>query len=232
MNWKMFIISWIQWDVWDISKNMIKFISQTDLLFVEEISIFKRFIIENKIHFNWNLVELNQEFKISSYKENILRYILSWKNVWIFESSWTACFIDPWYEIVDYVYTLKKRLNIEVIPIPWTSALTLAISCSWFNIVSFKFLWFLSENVKNEVMNSDIPIIYFNQNNTLEKLNKCIDFMKDIDNKYVFVWINLWKIWVDKSNKLLRWSYKDIYFELNNIYKESDILADLTFIFK
>lgn len=232
MNWKLFIISWIQWDDGDISKNMIKYISQTNLLFVEEIAIFNRFIIENKIHFNWEIVELNQTFNIASYKENILRYILAWKNVWIFESSWTACFIDPWYEIVEYIYSLKKKINIEITPIPWTSALTLAISCSWFNIVSFKFLWFLSENSKNEVSDSNIPVIYFNQNNTLEKLNKCIDFMKDVDNKYVFVWINLWKIWVDNSNTLLRWTYKEIYFQLNNMYKENDKLVDLTFIFK
>jgi 16S rRNA C1402 (ribose-2'-O) methylase RsmI len=232
MKWNFFIISWIQWDYWDISKNMIKFISQTDLLFIEEIDIFKRFIIENKIYFNWELVELNKEFKIFSCKENILRYILSWKNVWIFESSWTACFIDPGYEIINYIYELRKKIDFNILPIPGTSALTLAISCSGFDIVKFQFLWFLHEKAKEEVLSSNITTIYFNKTQSLDELNKCIDFMKNLDNMQVFVWINLWKIWVKNSNKILRWNFQYVYLELNKLYNFTEKLDDLTFIFK
>lgn len=232
MKWIFFIISWVQWDYWDVSRNMIKYISLSDLLFVEEISVFERFNIENGLNFRWKLIELNDKFDLNLNKKEIVKFLSIWKNIWIFESSWTACFIDPWYEIVEYIYELKKKIDFNIVPIPGTSALTLAISCSGFNIVNFQFLWFIHERIEQELLSSNITTIYFNQNQTLKELNKCIDFMADLDNMQVFVWINLWKIGVKNSNLVLRWIAKHVYSELNKLYNISEKLDDLTFIFK
>lgn len=231
MYWIFYIISWIQWDDWDLSLNMVNSIIESDLLFVEEVKVFNRLIQENNIQFTWKLVEMNNNFNLKDYKKEILSLIINWKNIWLFESSWAACFIDPWYEIVEYIYILREKFSFEVKPIPWSSALTLAISCSWFNIVSFQFLWFLWKKSKNDILNSSIPSIYFNQIDNIDKLNECISFMKDISNRKAFVWINLWKIWVDKSNTFIRWRYCDVYEKINGIYSKEDKIVDLTFIF-
>lgn len=231
MVWNFFIISWVQWDYWDVSFNMLKYIKLSDLLFVEEIDIFNKFNIENKILFSWNLIELNSNFVLTDYKKEIIKYLLSWKNVWIFESSGCACFIDPWYEIIDYIYTLRSKIDFNIIPIPWTSALTLAISCSWFNIVDFKFLWFINKNSNVDILTSNIPVIYFNQISDIISLKDSISFMLEIENRSAFVWVNLWKIWVNNSNILIRWTYREVYETLNKLYTESSKIDDLTFIF-
>lgn len=231
MLWKIYIISWIQWDYLDLSTNMINNIEKCNLLFVEEIVVFNRLINENKIDFHWELIELNRNFALNKSKKQILEYIVSWKNIWIFESSWTACFIDPWYEIVDYLYKLKNKIDFDIVPVPWTSALTLAISCSWFNIVNFQFLWFISSDTKEEVIKAKITSIYFNQFTSLEELNKCISFMDRELNRLAFIWINLWKKWLNRSNLIIRWTYREVYEKLNDIYMEKEKLDDITFIF-
>ncbi len=235
MLWTVYIISWIQWDDLDLSTNMINKISLSDLLFVEEKTAFDRLIWENKITFNWLLIEMGNDFILSdSFKKDIIWYILLWKNIWIFESSWTACFMDPGYQILEYLYKLKEKVNFDITPIPGTSALTLAISVSWFNIEKFVFGWFLSNDSKFDILHSKIPYIYFNKLNvfdTYNKLKKNISFMDDIDDRYCFIWINLWKKTIKNSNTLIRGSYKIVYEKLSHIYNLDDNLDDITFIF-
>lgn len=232
MNSKFFIISWIQWDYLDLSPNMLFSIWKCDLIFVEDIEHFKEFLDKNKVGFAWEVINLSSPFNINIYKDKILDYILSNKNIWIFESSWTACFIDPWFELVSYIYDLKKSNEIEIVPIPWTSALTLAISSSWFNIVNFTFWWFLWEKAKEEIVNSKIPVIYFNRINNLEEIKENLRFMIEIEYRYAFIWINLWKAWVNTKNKIIRWKYPEVYKEFIDFYKNNNILDDVTFIFR
>ena len=133
-KWSLYVISGILWDVWDISYNMKKFLEKTDLLFVEEITLFHKFINENKILFKGELIEMTDPFEINKFKKNIIAYLLNWKNVGIFESWGTACLVDPWYWIVNFAYELKGKIDFNIVPIPWTWAIPTWISvpkCFW-----------------------------------------------------------------------------------------------------
>lgn len=233
MSGNFFIISWILWNYLDLTLNIKNSISWCDLLFVEEIVLFEKLINENNIIFNWVLIESEKwTFNDTNYKKEIINYLLKGKNIWIFESSWTACFIDPWFEIINFLYVLKKKIDFNIIPISWTSALTTAISACWYNITNFIFLWFINKNSENEVLKSKIPIIYFNDNRFLEDLNINISFMNNITNKNAFIWINLWKKWLKYTNFLFRWNYKEVYEKINEMYLKDNRLDDITFIFE
>ncbi len=229
-KWALYVISGILWDDNDLSYNMKLFLEKSDLLFVEEIWIFKRLINENNIKFRWELIEMNNSFSISKHKKQIIYFLLQNKNIWIFESSWTACLVDPWVEIVDFVYKILEKVNTKIIPIPWTWAIQTAISVSGFDMDKYIFLNWINSNTKNEIELYNLPIVYFNHFSNYSELDNVINFMKNIENRMWFIWINLWKKWVKYSNLLIRWNLKDIYLKFKKLF-QGEILPDLVFIF-
>ena len=232
MMTKLYLISWILWDFWDISKNMIKTILDTDVLFVEELKVFNFFIKENKIEFKWKVFEI--WFNNGEYKKIILESVLKWLNIWIFESSWIPCFIDPWLDILQFIYNLKnKNFDIIIIYIPWGSALTAALSLCWFNVDKFSFLYFLSKKAKKEVLSSNIPVVYFVEHNSFNELLENLYFMKNISDKKVFCWINIAKK-MEFWDIIIRDTYEKAYVKIKKIYKECIVnwkIPDIVFVF-
>lgn len=227
---KFYIISWILWNYKDISSNMVESIKDTKLLFVEEKSQVIHHFKEIWFSYSWEIIELNnKDFFQLSYEEKklILNNLLIKNNIGLFEIWWTACFQDPWYILVSFLYELlkTKRVDFTIIPIPWTSALMTAISVCWFYVNTFTFWWFIHENIKKEVLGIKHPIAYFVEITQPydEFLNK-ISFMKWIKNWECFVWINLWKVyWMASNNKaniLIRWNWSHVYNELYNLWNK------------
>lgn len=225
---KFYVISWILWNVKDISPNMIETILDTKVLFVEFIEEVDRYFKMLNINYNWKLIELDYNFDDFSEenKKNILWTLLSGENIWIFEIWWTACFQDPWYRVIDFLYKLidKKNIDFNIIPVPGTSAMTTAISISGFNMDKFVFWSFLDDNSKDDIISSKLPIIYFSElQDSTKKTIELLSFMNNIDDKEVFIWFNLaknfWDKYRDKENIILRWSYKEVYNKLIDFYK-------------
>lgn len=227
---KLYLISGVLWYFWDISKNMVNCILDSDILFVEELDMFTFFTKENKIDFKWEVYQL--WINNNNYNKLILDTFLKWKNIWVFESSWIPCFVDPWLDVLQYVYELKnKDININIVYVPWGSALTAALSLCWFNIDKFSFLYFLSSDSKNEVLSSPIPVVYFLKNTDFHRLLDYLSFMKDITDKKAFCGINISK-WMKFWDIIVRDTYKNAYLQIEKIYKEClDIWETPDFVF-
>ncbi len=229
--WDFYVISWMIWDDNDLSKNMISKIMICDIIFVEEINHFNFFIKRLWLEYKWEIIEMWDDLSyLNNSKSKIIEALLSWKNIWLFESWWTACFRDPWFELVDYIYSIRKRLGINIYPIPWSWAVQTAISVSWFDMDKYVFLDWININTKNEIEKYNFPVIYFNHIEKFNEFEKNINFMKNIDERKCFVWVNLWKFWVKYSNLLIRWKLSEVYDELVLTFKDSEI-PDLVFIF-
>ncbi len=221
---KFYVISWTLWNINDISPNMIEKILDTKLLFVEYVEEVKMIFEILKIDYKWRLIQFDShhyEIELSDYNKKLIKNTLdNWDNFWIFEAGGAACFQDPWYKLVEYVYKLNKNNNlIDIIPVPGTSALMTAISVSWLNMDRFTFAWFLWDNSENEVINSKLPIVYFvDINIDLKYIDSYLWFMSSIKNKQAFIWINLWKrFWEwfeNKENIIITWNYKEVYEKL------------------
>jgi 16S rRNA C1402 (ribose-2'-O) methylase RsmI len=209
---KLYLISGVLWDFRDISHNMIRTILDSEVIFVEEIPVFEFFLKENNIDFKWQILEISHE-ENSEYKNLILKTFLSWKNVWVFESSGIPFFVDPGLYILQFVYKLQAKVDVEIIYIPWGSALTAWLSLCGFDIDKFSFLWFLSPHSKNEVYSSSIPVIYFVNHCDVKKLPQFLGFMKDLGNREVFIGINIAKRLWENGDIIIRWKSKNVYTE-------------------
>lgn len=229
---KFYVISWILWNYRDISPNMIDSIKDTKMLFVEEKNEVLHYFEKIWINYEGQIIELNNENFISlsnEDKKNIISYLMSEKNIWLFEIWWTACFQDPWYILLDFLHELlkTKKIDFKIIPVPWTSALMTALSISWFNMNSFTFWWFLSENTKNEVENSKYPIAYFTKlSDSHEEFINNISFMKWDISQECFIWINLWKLyWIESKNRanlIIRWNLDTVFEELTKLWWDNE----------
>lgn len=229
--WNVYSISGILWDDGDISLNMKKYLEVTDLLFVEDIPIFNNFIARNQINFSWKMIQITRDYNIKDYEKIILSSLIKWENVSLFESSWTACLVDPWVDLINFIYKIREKIPVNLIPIPWTGATPTAISVCGFMMDNYIFINWISENTHNEILKYDFPLVYFNHYRKFDEFINVLNFMQNDDLNRCFVWVNLWKIWVKNSNLLIRWTYKHVYNELNKIFKDQT-LPDLILIFE
>ncbi len=235
---KFYVISGILWNLKDISSNMIEKALDTELLFVEHISEIKMIFDLLKIDYKGKIIELKWEDyhkEISEESKKIISDTFEqWGNIGLFEIGWTACFMDPWYMLLKYIHLFKRIWNIDfsIIPIPWMSAITTAISVSGFFLDKFIFDGFLSWKSGNFVLNSNLPVIYFvEMMRDSSEIQRDLAFMQGIFHKNTFVWINIWKSfgkWFEEQeNILIHWSYDEVYKKLMNFYdtvvnKQSD----------
>ena len=209
---KLYLISWVLWDFRDISNNMIRTIQDSEVIFVEEIPVFEFFLKENKIDFRGQILEISHN-ENPEYKNLILKTFLEWKNVWVFESSRIPFFVDPGLYILQFVYKLKAKVDVEIVYIPWGSALTAALSLCGFDIDKFSFLWFIGAHTKNEVYSSSIPVVYFVNHIDVKKISQFLSFMKDLGNREVFIGINIAKRLWENGDIIIRWKSKNVYTE-------------------
>lgn len=216
--WSLFLISGILWDNNDVSRNMIETIKKCNLLFVEELKIFQNFMKDNNIIFQWRVVEMT--FNNDKYYELIKILLKKNGNVWIFESSWTPCFIDPWTDIVSYVYREREDIEAEIIHIPWGSALTAAISLSWFKIEKFLFDGFFSEQSFILTSKSNHVNIFFISHEDFFSVWEILSNHRQYLNNKIFLWINMSKRGVFKSNSYIRWHVNEVLEELDELYLE------------
>lgn len=230
--WRVYLISWILWDNNDVSLNMISSIKKCHLIFVEEIKIFELFLRDNDIVYTWKVIQMS--FDSSKHFSSIKKLLLKNASIWIFESSGTPCFIDPGADIIDYVHSLSSELNIDLVHIPWWSALTAAISLSGFYINSFVFWWFFSSNFADILKKNDMVHVFFIRHEDVFKIK---DSLLDKRNNFrgnIFLWINLAKIWVPFQNTCFRWGSEDLTSFLDIKYKEFreiDHVPDMVIIF-
>ncbi len=234
----VYIISWILWNLKDISWHMIEKIFDTKLLFVENRDEFLMFFDKLGIDYKWIVVQMDYDWNyLEENKNMVLNYLSLWKNIWLFETWWTACFYDPWVDFVNFIYAKIKdeNYNIKMLPIVWWSALMTAISVCWFELKKFSFQWFLVEKIKPILRKSKVPVIFFQEYDNPKDLERVLVFMKKEKKKEVFIWINLWKKFdrnsENKANILIRWIYCDAYNELVKIVNNKNI-RDITLIFK
>jgi 16S rRNA C1402 (ribose-2'-O) methylase RsmI len=209
---KLYLISWVLGDFRDISNNMIRTILESEVIFVEEIPVFEFFLKENNIDFKWQILEISHN-ENPEYKNLILKTFLEWKNVWVFESSGIPFFVDPGLYILQFVYKLKSKVNVEIVYIPWGSALTAGLSLCGFDIDKFSFLWFVSQHSKNEVYSSSIPVVYFVNHCDVKKLSQYLGFMKDLWNREAFIGINIAKRLWENGDIIIRGKWKNVYTE-------------------
>lgn len=227
-----YVISWIMWNYKDVSKNMIESIISTETIFVENKEQFLKFLADMSIIFSWKIIEMDDKMMyLETSKPIIIKTLLEWKNIAVFESSWTACFRDPWFELLDFAYTLGKKIPLSIVPIIWNWALQTAISVSWLFMDQYVFLDGIHESMQKDIEQYDIPLVYFNHIRKQDRFFKVLWFLKWREDIKVFVWINLWKMWVPFSNFLLRGTGDYVLEKLSNTFSVWEVIPDLVMIF-
>lgn len=234
----VYIISWILWDIRDISWHMIEKITDTSVLLVEEKNEVEHFFKSLSIDYKGIVIEMDGKWLyLNKYRKLFLKCLSAWKNIWLFEAWWAACFYDPGSEFVDYIHSKIKewKFNIKMTPVIWWSALMTAISVSWFSLEKFFFWWFLWEDCEKILKKSKDPVIFFQKHEEFDDIKKALGFMKKEDNKKVFIWVNLWKRFnkenEHKTNILIRWTYSNSYEKFIDLYKNDNDIRNITFIF-
>ncbi len=205
----LYIISTPIWNLSDITFRAVETLKDMDLIACEDTRT--SLVLLN--HYNIKKPLLSYHSHSGKAKtDKIILYLKEWKKVWLISDAWTPCFSDPGYILV------KEALKnwFEVVPIPWVSAFSTALSSSWMQTNHFLYLWFLPikkwrqslfkdlvERKNNKVSNGSI-VIY-------ESVHRLLKTLSDInsyfwENHFIVVARELTK----KFEQFKRWEVKEI----------------------
>ena len=158
----------------DITFRSIEILKNSDYILCEDTRISKK--IFSKYEINSKLIS-NHKFNEKKNLSKILNLLKSGSIISLVSDAGTPAISDPGTILVNEC----KKNNIDVIPLPGTSAVTAAVSISGFS-EKFFFYGFFPDKLKN--VNNDLSvlskldcsIVFFI---SPKKLNKIIKFLKD-----------------------------------------------------
>ena len=194
----------------DISKRAIDVLTNVDIILCEDTrnsgNLLSMLKIQNKLisYHKFNEIERSRE---------VIEWLKNGQNIALITDAGTPCISDPGSILVN----LCIKNNIEVYPIPGSSAIISALSVSGLKISNFAFYGFLERKDSNQkeqlekINQNDIEILVFYESpkriiNTLNNINEVMN------NPYIIVLNDLTK----KFEKKYYGSTKDVINLLSN----------------
>ena len=208
----LYIVSTPIWNLEDITYRAIRILKEVDSIACEDTRT------SLKLLNNYEIKKPLVSFHSHSWKtkvEKIIFDLKAWKNIALISDAGTPGISDPWYVLV------KEAILawVEVVPIPWVTALATALSASGMQMNHFLYLWFLPVKKWRQTLfkklverKEETVVIY-------ESVHRLLKTLWDIRNYFwdeysVVVARELTK----KFEEFRRWSVSEIieYFEDNS----------------
>jgi 16S rRNA (cytidine1402-2'-O)-methyltransferase len=155
----------------DISLRAMRILSEVDVILAEDTRVTAKLLdfLFNQKPISNNLQQTKP--KVLSYHQHsseekkleILNFLMNGKNVALVTDAGTPGVSDPGNELIDYLLSFQPELN--VIPIPGASSVTVALSICGFNVSKFTFIGFLpkkkGKKTLEEALVLNIPVVFF-----------------------------------------------------------------------
>ncbi len=132
----LYIVSTPIWNLWDISYRAIETLQNVDYIACEDTRTSSTLLNHYKIK---KPLTSFHSYSKQTKTDKIIFDLKKWKTIALISDAWTPGISDPWYILIKEA--LKQ--NIEIVPIPWVTAFTTALSASWMPMNHFLYLWFL-----------------------------------------------------------------------------------------
>ncbi|MDI6602870.1 MAG: 16S rRNA (cytidine(1402)-2'-O)-methyltransferase [Patescibacteria group bacterium] len=149
----------------DVSKRALRILSEVDLILSEDTRITKKLLDYYQI--KTSTLSYHQHSRLQKI-EYIINLLKKGKNLALVSDAGTPGISDPGNKLIHKIleFTGGDPLQIRIVPIPGSSALTAAASVSGFPMDKFLFLGFPPAKRKRkkffeEVINSKYPIIFY-----------------------------------------------------------------------
>lgn len=164
----------------DITKRALRILGEVDLILCEDTRVTQRLLDNYNIkvstfsyHQHSNLRKVNQ----------IVDVLNQGKDVALVSDAGTPGVSDPGNKLVKEV--LEKCPNVDIVPIPGTSAVTAAASISGFPMDKFLFLGFPPHKKKRkkffeQIINSEYPVIFYE---SCHRIIKSLQELKEMESE-------------------------------------------------
>lgn len=212
----LYIVSTPIWNLEDITFRAVKTLKEVDTIACEDTRTSQKLLSHYDI--KKPLVSFHSHSGTTK-TEKILSMLQDGKKVALISDAGTPWISDPGYVLIQEAL----QHNIQIIPIPWVTAFTTALSASGMQIHHFLYLWFLPLKKwrqtlfqslverKSKKISNDTVVIY-------ESVHRVIKTLKDIalyfwEKHFVVVARELTK----KFENFTRWEAQEVlaYFENN-----------------
>lgn len=152
----------------DISLRAIRILSEVDIVLAEDTRVTKKLLdfIQTK-----NTFPTSKFPRLLSYHQHtgeekkleILKYLMDGLSIALVTDAGTPGISDPGNELIEYLLSFQKDLNI--VPLPGASSVTAALSVSGFNASKFTFIGFLPKKKSRKILEESlvlgIPVVFF-----------------------------------------------------------------------
>lgn len=148
----MYIVATPIGNLKDITLRAIQTLSEVDFIYAEDTRVTRKLLASLSADYRLRTTHLLSYHQHSSeaVKLEILRHLVSGKNIALVTDAGTPGLSDPGNELIDFI--LEREPAIRVIPIPGASALTTALSISGFRTDKFVFLGFWPRKKVSKVL--------------------------------------------------------------------------------
>lgn len=145
----------------DITLRALRVLKEVDLILCEDTRVTKKLL--DRYEIQKPLLSYHHHSKLSRV-EKIVEHLENGKNLALVSDAGTPGISDPGNELI--VFLRLNLKNVEIVPIPGASALTVLASVAGINMSKFSFLGFPPHKKGREtffrgVAESKYPIIYF-----------------------------------------------------------------------
>ena len=143
---KLYIVATPIGNLKDITLRALEILKEVDFILAEDTRVTKKLLM----HYEIDIHTLSyHQHSSDSRKFEILKMLLDGKNLALVSDAGTPGISDPGNELIDFI--LEKEPDINVIPIPGSSAIITALSVSGFKAFNFIFLGFLPKKGKTKL---------------------------------------------------------------------------------
>ena len=132
----LYIVSTPIWNLEDITHRAVRILWEVDYIACEDTRT--SVVLLNHYKIKKPLVSFHSHSKITKV-DKIINDLKVWKKIALISDAWTPGISDPWYVLIKQV--ILEWL--EIIPVPWVTALSTALSASGMQMNHFLYLWFL-----------------------------------------------------------------------------------------
>ena len=132
----LYIVSTPIWNLEDITYRAVSILLEVDYIACEDTRTSA--VLLNHYKIKKTLVSFHSHSKITKV-DKIINDLKAWKNIALISDAWTPGISDPWYVLIKEVILAW----IKVVPIPWVTAFTTALSASGMQMNHFLYLWFI-----------------------------------------------------------------------------------------
>jgi len=171
---KLYIVATPIGNLEDITLRALRILKEVDLVLTEDTRRTNTLLMHYEIYSH---VLSYHQHSGEEKKLEILNLLLSGKNIALVTDAGTPGISDPGNELIEFLLGYEK--NLEIIPIPGSSALTTALSVSGIDVRQFVFLGFFPKKKKSKTLNLikmvqndskvKMPIVFFESPNRIIK---------------------------------------------------------------